>query len=310
MEARAPAASSSCQREQAEFIVDGKFSGHTCGEFLKANGASRRLVARLKRVDGGITRNGVPIRTSDTVSEGDSIILKSIDKTLLEPNPRLDVPVIYEDSDVIVFCKPAGMPVHPSIRHQGDTLGNCFAAMLPDLTFRPVNRLDKDTSGLCAAAKSAFAANYLGGKISKVYMAVVEGTPIPHDTGNSLIKWQETDSGFRIDAPIGRAGDSIIRREIRSDGQRAVTNYTIVKTDGNHSLLRIELETGRTHQIRVHFSAAGHPLAGDDFYGGSVEFCSAQALHCGEMSFPKPSDGSIVRLFSEIRQDMSGLISE
>ena len=308
MKAEIPAECSSCPRKQAEFVVSEGLGGRTCGEFLKHSGVSRRLAARLKRIDGGITRNGVPIRTSDAVFPGDRIVLKSLDRTLLEANPRLEVPVVYEDGDVIVFCKPAGMPVHPSIRHQGDTLGNCFAAMLPGLTFRPVNRLDKDTSGLCAVAKSAYSANLLSGKISKVYMAVVQGTPIPHNVGNSHIKWYETDSGFRIDAPIGRAGDSIIRREIRGDGQQAVTNYTIVRTDGKHSLLRIGLETGRTHQIRVHFSAVGHPLAGDDFYGGSLEYCSRQALHCGEMSFPAPSGGSVVRLFSEIRRDMSGLI--
>ena len=305
-----PENSSSCRREQAEFIVDGNFSGRTCGEFLKSSGVSRRLIARLKRVECGISRSGFPIKTTDTVSEGDRIVLKSLDKTLLEPNPRLDVPVVYEDRDVIVFCKPAGMPVHPSIKHQGDTLGNFFAARFPGLTFRPVNRLDRDTSGLCAAAKSAYAANYLSGRISKVYMAVVQGIPLPRDVGNSLIKWQETGSGYRIDAPIGRAGESIIRREIREDGQQAVTNYTIIRSDGKHSLLRIELETGRTHQIRVHFSAAGHPLAGDDLYGGSREFCSAQALHCCEMSFPRPSDGAAVRLFSPIRQDMELLIPE
>ena len=258
-------------------------------------------------MEGGITRNGLRIKTPETVFAGDVIVLKSIDRTLLEPNPLLKVPVIYEDGDVIVFCKPAGMPVHPSIKHQGDTLGNCFAAMFPELTFRPVNRLDRDTSGLCAAAKSAYAANFLSGKISKIYMAVTEGMPVPHDLGNSCIKWYETDSGYRIDAPIGRAGESIIRREVRQDGQDSVTNYTIVKTDGKHSLLRIELETGRTHQIRVHFSAVGHPLAGDDLYGGSREYCSAQALHCCEMSFPRPSDGKMIRLFSEIRQDMSAL---
>lgn len=299
---------SPCRREQAEFTVEESFDGRTCGEFLKIRGVSRRLIARLKRADGGITRNGVLIKTSDAVFAGDRISLKNIDRSRLEPNPALIVPVIYEDEDVIVYDKPAGMPVHPSIKHQGDTLGNCFAAMLPELTFRPVNRLDKDTSGLCAVAKSAYAANYLGGRISKVYIAVTEGMPIPRDTGDPYIKWYETDTDFRIEAPIGRAGESIIRREIRADGQKAVTKYTIIKANEKFSLLRIELETGRTHQIRVHFSAAGHPLAGDDLYGGSREYISAQALHCGEMSFARPSDGKIIRLFSEIRRDMSELI--
>lgn len=310
MEMSIPEQNFRLRKEQAEFVVGKELDGRTCGEFLKISGVSRRLVTKLKRVDGGITRNGIQIKTPDIVFAGERIVLKSIDNSLLEPNPSLDVPVAYDDNDVIVYCKPAGMPVHPSIKHQGDTLGNCFAAMFPELTFRPVNRLDKDTSGLCAVAKSAYAANYLSGKISKVYMAVTEGVPVPRNPGNPDIKWDKTGSGFRIEASIGRAVESIIRRKIRSDGQKAVTNYTIVKTNEKFSLLRIELETGRTHQIRVHFSSVGHPLAGDDFYGGSTEFCPAQALHCGEMSFPRPSDGKIVQLFSEIRPDMSELLTE
>lgn len=296
------------KNEQASFVVEERLDGRTCGEFLKIMGVSRRLVARLKRTDGGMTRNGAFVKTPDIVRAGDIISLKSLDRTLLAPNPELDVPIAYEDGDMIVYCKPAGMPVHPSTGHQGDTLGNCFAAAFPDLTFRPINRLDRDTSGLCAVAKSAYAANYLGGKVSKVYMAVAQGTPVPHDVGYPLIKWQETADGYRIDAPIGRAGNSIVKREVRSDGQKAVTNYSIVKTNGSFSLLRIELETGRTHQIRVHFSSVGHPLAGDDLYGGSTEFCSAQALHCSEMSFARPSDGTVITLFSEMRQDMPALM--
>lgn len=296
------------KNEQVSFTVGESFSGRTCGEFLKLMGVSRRLVVRAKRTDGGITRNGGFVKTSDIVFAGDRISLKRLDRSLLEPVHGLDVPIAYDDDDVTVYIKPAGMPVHPSIGHQGDTLGNCFAAGYPGLTFRPVNRLDKDTSGLCAAAKSAYAANYLSGKISKVYMAVVQGTPIPRAVGFPDIIWQETAKGFRIEAPIGREGDSIVKRMVRADGQKAVTNYTIIKTNGIHSLLRIELETGRTHQIRVHFSSVGHPLAGDDLYGGSTEFCRRQALHCSEMSFPAPSDGAEIKLFSDIPEDMAELV--
>lgn len=296
------------KNEQVSFTVGESFSGRTCGEFLKLMGVSRRLVVRLKRTDGGMTRNGAFVKTSDIVLAGDVISLKRLDRSLLDPVQGLDVPIAYDDDDVTVYIKPAGMPVHPSIGHQGDTLGNCFAAGYPELTFRPINRLDKDTSGLCAAAKSAYAANYLSGKISKVYMAVVRGTPIPRNIEDPRIKWQETETGFRIEAPIGREGDSIVKRMVREDGQKAVTNYTIIKTNGIHSLLRIELETGRTHQIRVHFSSVGHPLAGDDLYGGSTEFCLRQALHCGEMSFLRPSDSSEIRLFSDIPEDMAKLV--
>ena len=113
---------------------------------MKQQGVSRRLLTRLKRQKGGITRNGETVRSVDTVCSGDEIVLRLEDTSLLEANPALDVPVVYESGIVVVFDKPAGMPVHPSIKHQGDTLGNFFADRYPELTFRPVNRLDKDTS--------------------------------------------------------------------------------------------------------------------------------------------------------------------
>ncbi|MCM1382881.1 MAG: pseudouridine synthase, partial [Muribaculaceae bacterium] len=195
----------------------------TCGEFLRNNGVSRRLTAKLKRVDGGITVDGRAARTVDTVHGGNVVAIKNIDGGLLEPNPSLAVPIAYEDEGVIVFDKPAGMPVHPSHKHRGDTLGNFFAALYPDLTFRPVNRLDKDTSGLCAAAKSTYAASVLSGNISKIYAAVTEGVPLPRETGNPLIKWYETEAGYRIAAPVGRTAQSVITREVRADGRYAAT---------------------------------------------------------------------------------------
>ncbi len=280
--------------------------GISCGDFLRKCGVSRRLVTKLKRIPLGITRENVLVRTIDIVSAGDVIELKNVDESFLEANEGLSVPVEYEDESLVIFNKPAGMPVHPSIKHQGDTLGNCFSAMYPQLTFRPINRLDKDTSGLCAVAKSAHSANVYSGRIDKVYYAVTEGKPVPEKPAEG-IDWTETDCGFRIDAPIGRAGESIIRREVRSDGQRAVTNYTIIKENEAHCLVRVVLETGRTHQIRVHFSSVGHPLAGDDFYGGSLGSCKTQALHCGEMSFLS-SDGKKIEVKCPLREDMLRLV--
>ncbi|MDE7278936.1 MAG: RluA family pseudouridine synthase, partial [Oscillospiraceae bacterium] len=284
--------------------------GKTCGDFLRSKGVSRRLTAKLKRIPDGITRNGCLIRTVDTVSRGDVISLKAEDERLTEPNGELSAPVVYEDGDVIVFDKPASMPVHPSAGHRGDTLGNFFASLYPNLTFRPINRLDKDTSGLCAVAKNPYAASLLNGNISKTYFAVTEGTPVPplsdkHMPGNTLINWYKSSEGeYVIDAPIGRAEASVVRRIVRADGKRSVTRYTILRESGAHCLVRVVLETGRTHQIRVHFSSVGHPLAGDDFYGGGLGLCSRQALHCGEMRFFRPSDGMLTELFCEIGKDM------
>ena len=293
----------------AETADDGK----TCGDFLRGRGVSRRLTAKLKRVPGGITRSGCLIRTVDIVRAGDIISLKAEDERFTEPNGKLSAPVVYEDGDVIVFDKPAGMPVHPSAGHRGDTLGNFFASLYPGLTFRPINRLDKDTSGLCAAAKNPYAASLLNGNISKTYFAVTEGRPVPpvkdvhtaNESDGLLINWYESSGGvYVIDAPIGRADASVVRRIVRADGKRAVTRYTILKGNNTHCLVRVVLETGRTHQIRVHFSSVGHPLAGDDFYGGGFGLCRRQALHCGEMRFFRPSDGKLTELFCDIPEDM------
>ncbi len=274
------------------FVADDSEDGSDVGEMLRYRGISKRLVTKLKRCENGITLNGNHIRTIDKVKKGDRLSVYLEDRRRLEANTSINVPVVYEDEDVVVFDKPVNMPVHPSIKHQGDTLGNCFAAIYPDLTFRPINRLDRDTSGLCAVAKNAHAANVLQGTLEKVYYAAVCG---------------RLEADGRIDAPIGRVGDSIIKREVRPDGQRAVTDYTIVNGSGKYTLLRIILQTGRTHQIRVHFSHIGHPLAGDDFYGGDTADIKNQALHCGELEFISPLTREAVKVYSPVRRDIEVL---
>lgn len=214
------------------------------------------------------------------------------DESFLEPNGSLCVPVVFENESLVVFDKPFDMPVHPSIKHQGDTLGNFFASRYPGITFRAVNRLDRDTSGLCIVAKDALAAKLLQGSCEKVYFAAVCGS-IP-------------ESGV-IDAPIARERESIIVRCVREDGQRAVTRYKRLEAGERYSLAEVMPETGRTHQIRVHFSHIGAPLAGDDLYGGSREDIGRQALHCGKMTFTDPSTGEKITVSSEIPEDMKKL---
>ena len=252
-----------------------------------------RLLKKLKRIEGGITRDGKLIRSIDMVENGDEIVIHFDDDSFLEPNPDLEVPVAYESDSLIVFNKPSGMPVHPSIKHQGDTLGNKFAAMFPDLTFRAVNRLDRDTSGLCIVAKNAHAANLLHGRCKKVYYAAVTG---------------EIPESGTINAPIARERESIIIRCVREDGQYAVTHYKRIGMGSKYSLAEIDLETGRTHQIRVHFAYIGHPLAGDDLYGGSRDNIARQALHCGQLTFAEPLTGEEVTVRAELPEDINLLI--
>lgn len=262
-------------------------------DYLKNNcKVSRRLIQKLKNTDGGITCNGKFIRTVDNVENGDCIELNISDENDIEPNGSLKAEIVFESESVVVFDKPSGMPVHPSVRHRNDTLGNLFAYLYPELTFRPVNRLDKDTSGLCLVAKNPYSANLIQGNCKKVYYAAVHG----------IIKGEGV-----INAPIAREKESIIVRCVRDDGQYAVTYYKSIKSNGKYTLLEINLETGRTHQIRVHFSYIGNPLAGDDLYGGKRDGISRQALHCGKMTFCLPETGENITVSSELPCDINSL---
>lgn len=258
-------------------------------------GVSRRLLQKLKNREGGITRNGEFIRTIDEVYKDDVIVLNCGESNDIEPNGELKADIVFENENIIIFDKPSGMPVHPSVRHRSDTLANLFAYLYPQLTFRSVNRLDKDTSGLCLTAKDPYSANLLQKKCRKVYFAAAEG----------II----TDSGI-IDAPIARERESIITRCVRDDGQRAVTRYEPIMHSRGHTLLKIDLETGRTHQIRVHFAYIGHPLAGDDLYGGSREFIGRQALHCGKMILRLPNSTEETEFSAPLPDDIKNLFEE
>lgn len=280
---------------EIKFTVPHESDGKNVGEFLRECGASRRLITRLKRVPMGITLNGTHARTIDIVHSGDVASMLIEKGEGLDENHELYAPIVYEDNDLIVYDKPVNMPVHPSHRHRNDTLGNLFSAQHVGLTFRPINRLDKDTSGLCVIAKNSYAAAKLSGSIEKTYYAVVCG--------------RLTTAIGTIDAPIGRSGNSVITREIRSDGQHAVTHYTVLEANDKYTLVRIKLETGRTHQIRVHFSHIGYPLAGDDLYGGDTSDITHQALHCGELEFISPVSGELLKLYSPIRKDMENLLN-
>ncbi len=251
---------------------------------------SRRQLCRLKAVNGGITRSGETIRSIDIVQKGDIIRLKIEDTSDILPNPQLSVPLVFEDEDLLVFDKPAGMPVHPSLNHRMDTLGNAFAAMYPQLTFRPVHRLDRNTSGLVAVAKHPIAAATLHGRIAKTYLALVGGAPKECGT---------------ITEPIGRVPDSLIARCISPDGKPAVTHYKVLQY-GRYALTELHLETGRTHQIRVHMAHIGCPLAGDDLYGGDCTLIQRHALHCAAFAYTDGS-GTLRVLNSALPRDMQDL---
>ncbi len=276
---------------EISYTVPAEFDGVQAQVFLKSRGISRRVLTALKR-SGGLTCGGGTLRTVDAVHAGEVITLR-LDggETSVAANPELSADVVYEDEDVVVFNKPPFMPVHPSQRHHDDTLANLFAARYPGLPFRPINRLDRNTSGLCVCAKNQFAAAALSGSISKVYYAITDGTP----------------PGNTVNAPIGRLGDSVIERCVTPDGKPAVTHFRKIAGE-RRALLRITLETGRTHQIRVHMSHIGFPLCGDDMYGGDCTAISRQALHCGEVEFTLPVSGERITVSAPLPEDMAAIL--
>ncbi len=276
---------------EIRYTIPEKFDGVQAQVFLRAMGISRRVMIRLKQ-SGGLIRSGAVLRTVDIVHSGEEILLRLCDESgSPEANPGLSAEIMYEDEDAVVFNKPPYMPVHPSQRHHDDTLANLFAAKFPGLPFRPINRLDRNTSGLCVCAKNQLAAAALSGTVSKVYFAITESAP-PGDT---------------VNAPVGRVADSVIERCVTPDGKPAITHYVQVN-EGSPALLKITLETGRTHQIRVHMAHMGFPLLGDDMYGGDCSAIKRQALHCGEVSFISPVSGNKVTVTAPLPQDMAALI--
>lgn len=282
---------------ELELAVGVDEDGLNTAAFLKRHGFSRRMISSLK-FSGGITRDGEILRGIDPVYDGDLIRVMIGDSGGAEPNPDVHAEIVYEDPDVAVFEKPAGMPVHQSFGHLNDTLANLFAARYPGCAFRAVNRLDKNTTGLCVCAKNRLSASILAGNVRKTYYAIVDG---------------DISEPGEINAPIGRVSESIILRKVKAvsdGGQYAVTLYKPILRKNGRTLLEIELKTGRTHQIRVHFSYIGYPLCGDDMYGGDCTDISRQALHCGEVRFTSPVSGEIIELRSEIPEDMRQLMND
>ncbi len=280
---------------EIEFLIEEKDEGKQIRDYLKAFGVSSALLTKLKKSEDGIRLNGEFARTIDILKSGDTLKI-SLDKSGNAPdrNDNLKIDKVYEDEDVLVVNKPAFMPVHESRNHRGDTLANAVSAIIGEnCAFRAVFRLDRDTSGLVLIAKNELAAAKLAGKIKKDYYAVCEG--FPGDQGT-------------IDAPIKRMGDSIIKRCVCDDGERAVTHYRTITSNGDKSLVRLSLETGRTHQIRVHFSHIGHPLVGDTLYGNASKLINRQALHCKTIYFTQPVTNKKITVDCDFPDDFGGLI--
>ena len=271
------------------FSVDSSLDGITVQHFLRRHcHVSARLLAKLKRTENGITANGKHVRSIDVLHGGDVVCLvMPEDETDIVPVTS-EVEIVYEDSEIVVFNKPPFMPVHPVHDHQTDILAN-FAmyharSRGENYTFRAVNRLDRDTSGLVLTAKNSYAMTFLTEHTQKVYVALCEGVLSGEGT---------------VNAPIRLKAGHTIQREVGEGGIPAVTHYKALETVNGHTYVEFLLETGRTHQIRVHMASIGHPLAGDDLYGGSRQYFPRQCLHCSQLCFLHP----VTRVTVTLRRD-------
>jgi len=309
----------SSTRHQRELRLPPQAAGRRLDQAL-ADALPEFSRSRLKRwIDGGMLRvDGRAPRPRDIVAGGERIELDAPDEDAVESIAQaLPLAIAWEDADVLVVDKPAGLVVHPGAGNPDRTLQNALLAHDPRLSKVAragiVHRLDKDTSGLLIVARSEVARTTLADalaarEIHREYQAVCVGV---------------MTAGGRIDAPIDRHPVDRLRMAVRQSGREAVTHYRVIERFRSHTWVRVTLETGRTHQIRLHLSHAGYPLVGDPVYGKRLAIPRGatpaltealrgfrrQALHAARLTFPHPRDGREIEVESALPADFKALVT-
>ena len=286
------------------YFIEEDWSGRTIYDFIKARGFSHQILLNLKRTAGGIRKNEKEAFPYQKLEAGDCLrlFLKEESQEKIKP-VKLDFGIVYEDTDLLVVNKPADMPVHPSQNNHDNTLANAcmwyFQQKQELFVFRCISRLDRDTTGLLLIAKNAFSASLLATQMERREI---------HRTYLALVTGELPERGV-IDAPIARKEGSAIERCVnRECGERAVTHYERLEYRNGYSLAKIWLETGRTHQIRVHMAYIGHPLPGDYLYNPGDTVISRHALHSAELEFTHPITVERMRFQAELPEDMRRML--
>jgi len=280
--------------------MDGKLLRHAAMQGLRLSSGQYKRA----KFHGLVTLDGTPAMADAHVKAGQELCVFIPEKENTKPE-AVSIPLIipYEDEHFWMIDKPAPLPTASSSRQSGATLENAVFALMGEpksFVYRPVNRLDKGTSGLMLAAKTAHAQHLLQKMLHtdqfiREYLAVVEGAP-PQEEG--VIEW-----------PIGKADGATVRREVRADGKEARTFYRVVRRGERRSLVRLRLDTGRTHQIRVHMAALGCPVAGDFLYGTELEALPGRfALHSAYLRVRHPVTGEWIERESPLPDHLEALL--
>lgn len=275
--------------------------------FLRRRGFSRQNLVEIKRMPQSIMVNGVHYYMRQQLAEGDTLEVRISETDSSEKIPAVYHPldIVYEDEDIMVINKPADMPIHPSMNNYYNSLANALAYYFQEqgkpFIFRCSNRLDRDTSGLTIISKHLVSASILAQQVAdrevhREYLAISRGSVTPKEG--------------TIDVPLGRKDSSIIERTVDwENGERAVTHYKVVEEANGHSLISLKLETGRTHQIRIHMKHIGYPLVGDYLYNPDMEWIGRQALHSYKMAFRHPITGELMEFTAPLPEDMQRVLS-
>lgn len=267
---------------------------------LRHFGVSATMRRRIKH-NGCCTINEIAASTRDFVHTGDVVRVTLPETNHFPPEP-IPIGIAYEDEYLLVIDKPAGILMHPTTKERTGTLANAVSYYYEQTgqhySYHPMHRLDRNTSGLCMVAKEpqiqhAFDTRDLAYK--RLYLAICEG--------------RFPSAAVTIHSPIGRCPDSIITRRVMAGGKSAWSDFTCLAANDTCSLLEVVLHTGRTHQIRVHSSYLGHPLLGDDLYGGTRTLIQRQALHAYRLQFIHPVTGTFITVNSPMPADMQNLVS-
>ncbi len=291
-----------------DYIIDEDSAGLRVEQFLRRKRYSGQNLSEIKRMPKSILVNGVHYYMRQELSKGDHLQVRICETKDSEKIPPTNLPldIIYEDEDLLVLNKPAGMPIHPSLNNYTNSMANALAYYFQSqgkpFIFRCCNRLDRDTSGLTIVSKHLVSGSILSDmtkyrEVHREYLAIARGSVTP--------------SEGTIQAPLGRKEGTIIERTVDWEhGEDAVTHYKVVKEANGHSLVSLRLETGRTHQIRIHMKYLGYPLIGDYLYNPDMEYMTRQALHSHHMEFTHPITGKHMSFTAPLPEDMARVMQE